>query len=139
MRFRFWRGFTDEVSFGIDPKRPVTYSDILQRRSLSGRDRAMGKLMRSGIFLAILFALAGATSPVEAQGQSCASGCVKSYNGCIAQCGGTRASMPWEPVAKDKLVKINDCVRSQCQNRSTPAKAIAASPLRARTSKGPKI
>jgi hypothetical protein len=75
----------------------------------------MRKLMRSVIFIAILFAFVARTSPLEAQGQSCASGCVKSYNGCIAQCGGTRASMPWEPVAKDKLVKINDCVRSQCQ------------------------
>ena len=24
--------------------------------------------------------------------------------------------MPWEPVAKDKLAKINQCVSSQCRN-----------------------
>jgi len=24
--------------------------------------------------------------------------------------------MPWEPVAKDKLTTINDCVRSQCRD-----------------------
>lgn len=24
--------------------------------------------------------------------------------------------MPWEPVAKDRLTKINDCVRSQCRD-----------------------
>jgi hypothetical protein len=76
----------------------------------------MGKLMRSRIFLAIVFAMAVGTPLVEAQDQVCESGCVKNYNGCIAQCGGTRASMPWEPVPTDKLAKINDCVRSQCQN-----------------------
>ena len=72
--------------------------------------------MRSRIFLALIFAVAAATSQVEAQDQVCQNNCIKNYNGCIAQCGGTRAAMPWEPVAKDKLTKINDCVRSQCRD-----------------------
>jgi len=73
-------------------------------------------MMGSRTFLAIFVALVTAASQVEAQDQTCQNNCVKTYNGCIAQCGGTRAAMPWEPVARDKLAKINDCVSSQCRN-----------------------
>jgi hypothetical protein len=76
----------------------------------------MGNLMRNRIFLAIAFGMAATTSQVEAQDQVCANNCIKNYNACIAQCGGTRAAMPWEPVATDKLAKINECVSSQCRN-----------------------
>src|SRR5580700_4742893 len=79
-----------------------------------GRHRAMGNLMRNRIFLVMLITMAATTSRVEAQDQVCANNCIKNYNACIAQCGGTRSAMPWEPVAKHKLAKINQCVSSQC-------------------------
>ena len=76
----------------------------------------MGNLTSRRIFLAIIFTIATGTSRVEAQDQVCASNCVKNYNACIAQCGGARATLPWEPVATDKLAKINECVSAQCRN-----------------------
>ncbi len=72
--------------------------------------------MRSRIFLALILGVAAATSQTQAEDQVCQTNCIKNYNACIGQCGGTRAAMPWEPVAKDKLVTINDCVRSQCRD-----------------------
>ena len=77
---------------------------------------AMGNLIRSRIWLAFIFGAAVTTSRVEAEDQVCASNCVKNYNACIAQCGGARATLPWEPVATDKLAKINECVSAQCRN-----------------------
>jgi hypothetical protein len=84
--------------------------------------------MRNRIFLAIIFAMAATTSQVAAQDQVCANNCIKNYNACIGQCGGTRAAMPWEPMAKDKLTTINDCVRSQCRDPLNTCRSDCSKP-----------
>jgi hypothetical protein len=112
----FWQASPDEVSSrGI----PTTGLRIVMSFSFDrsrSHCRRMGNLMRTMIFLAVTFAVTVVISQVDAQEQVCANNCIKNYNACIAQCGGTRAGMPWEPVAKEKLTAINDCVRSQCRD-----------------------
>jgi hypothetical protein len=76
----------------------------------------MSKLTGRRIFLGIILAMAAGTLPVAAQDQVCQNNCIKNYNACIGECGGTRAAMPWEPVPTEKLAKINECVSSTCRN-----------------------
>ncbi|MBV8447206.1 MAG: hypothetical protein JO124_04350 [Hyphomicrobiales bacterium] len=115
------QGFPDELSFAnrsgaIGLANTDGHRQIFKPLGTIDMEKMTGKK----IFLPILFVIAIDTSSMQdqvwAQDTICQSNCVKNYNTCIGQCGGTRAAMPWEPVAKDKLTTINDCVRSQCRD-----------------------
>jgi hypothetical protein len=62
----------------------------------------------------IFFMAIGAAQP-RAEDQQCRSGCIKAYNECKSECGASTATLPWHPVGRERLTKINECVRSQCQ------------------------
>jgi hypothetical protein len=71
--------------------------------------------MKTRIVLAGICLVLSGASQAQAKYQACRGECIKTWNACIAGCGGTNVSMPWEPVPTERLTKVNDCVRSQCR------------------------
>jgi hypothetical protein len=96
-------------------------ADILGRGGFflsdeTGSERsAIGGRMKTRILLAGILVIASGALPVHSEDQACRGGCIKAWNACITQCGGATATLPGDPVSKDRLTHINDCVRSQCQ------------------------
>jgi hypothetical protein len=71
--------------------------------------------MKSMMLRAFALVLAFSASHAEAKYQACRGECIKAWNACKADCGGSTATLPWQPVGQERLRNINTCVRSQCQ------------------------
>jgi hypothetical protein len=67
------------------------------------------------IVLAGILVMAIGAVQARSDNQTCHAGCIKAWNACIGQCGESTATLPWHPVDRERLTKINECVRSQCQ------------------------
>jgi hypothetical protein len=71
--------------------------------------------MKSKTLLALILAVSFSASQAQAKYQACRGECIKAWNACKADCGGSTATLPWQPVGSERLRNINACVRSQCQ------------------------